>query len=45
MNKTELIAVAAENAGMSKKDAVKQTAKDLKLPKNEVYDLALKMEE
>jgi len=31
--------------GMSKKDAVKQTAKDLKLPKNEVYDLALKMEE
>ena len=31
--------------GMSKKDAVKQTAKDLKLPKNEVYDLALKIEE
>ena len=30
--------------GMSKKDAVKQTAKDLKLPKNEVYDLALKLE-
>ena len=32
-------------SGMSKKDAVKQTAKDLKLPKNEVYDLALKLEE
>ena len=31
-------------SGMSKKDAVKQTAKDLKLPKNEVYDLALKLE-
>ena len=31
--------------GMSKKDAVKQTAKDLKLPKNEVYDLALKISE
>ena len=30
--------------GMSKKDAVTQTAKDLKLPKNEVYDLALKLE-
>ena len=30
--------------GMSKTDAVKQTAKDLKLPKNEVYDLALKLE-
>ena len=32
-------------SGMSKKDAVKQTAKDLKLPKNEVYDLALKISE
>ena len=32
-------------SGMSKKDAVKQTAKELKLPKNEVYDLALKLEE
>ena len=32
-------------SGMSKKDAVKQTAKDLKLPKNEVYDLSLKTSE
>ena len=32
-------------SGLSKKDAVKQTAKDLKLPKNEVYDLALKISE
>ena len=32
-------------SGLSKKDAVKQTAKDLKLPKNEVYDLALKIDE
>ncbi len=32
-------------SGMSKKDAVKQTAKDLKLPKNEVYDLSLKITE
>ena len=30
--------------GMSKKDAVKQTAKDLKLPKNAVYDAALTLE-
>ena len=29
-------------SGMSKKDAVKQTAKDLGLPKNVVYDIALK---
>ena len=30
--------------GLSKKDAVKQTAKDLNLPKNIVYDAALKLE-
>ena len=29
------------NSGMSRKDAIKQTAKDLGLPKNVVYDLAL----
>ena len=29
-------------SGMSRKDAIKQTAKDLGLPKNVVYDLALK---
>ena len=28
--------------GLSRKDAVKQTAKDLNLPKNVVYDAALK---
>ena len=28
--------------GMSRKDAVKQTAKELNLPKNAVYDAALK---
>ena len=31
--------------GLSRKDAIKQTAKDLGLPKNVVYDLALNMEE
>ena len=31
--------------GMSRKDAVKQTAKELDLPKNVVYDAALNMEE
>ena len=31
-------------AGMSRKDAVKQTAKDLDLPKNIVYDAALNIE-
>ena len=36
---------ALMKTGMSRKDAVKQTAKELKLPKNEVYDLALKLEE
>ena len=30
--------------GMSRKDAVKQTAKDLNLPKNAVYDAALSIE-
>jgi len=30
------------DAGLSRKDAVKQTAKDLNLPKNVVYDAALK---
>ena len=30
--------------GLSRKDAIKQTAKDLGLPKNVVYDLALNME-
>ena len=29
--------------GMSRKDAVKQTAKELDLPKNEVYDIALQL--
>ena len=32
-------------SGMSRKDAIKQTAKDLGLPKNVVYDLALNIEE
>jgi 16S rRNA (cytidine1402-2'-O)-methyltransferase len=32
-------------SGMSRKDAIKQTAKDLGLPKNVVYDLALKIPE
>ena len=31
--------------GMSRKDAVKQTAKDLNLPKNEVYNLSLQISE
>jgi len=31
--------------GLSRKDAIKQTAKDLDLPKNVVYDAALKIEE
>ena len=31
-------------SGMSRKDAIKQTAKDLSLPKNVVYDLALNLE-
>ena len=31
--------------GMSRKDAIKQTAKELNLPKNVVYDAALKIEE
>ncbi len=31
-------------AGLSRKDAIKQTAKELKLPKNVVYDAALKEE-
>jgi 16S rRNA (cytidine1402-2'-O)-methyltransferase len=29
-------------SGLSRKDAIKQTAKDLNLPKNVVYDAALK---
>ena len=32
-------------AGLSRKDAIKQTAKDLGIPKNVVYDLALKEQE
>ena len=32
-------------SGMSRKDAIKQTARDLGLPKNTVYDLALKIPE
>ncbi len=32
-------------SGMSRKDAVKQTAKDLDLPKNAVYGLALQLDE
>lgn len=31
--------------GLSRKDAIRQTAKDLGLPKNEVYDLAIKLPE
>ncbi len=31
--------------GLSRKDAIKQTAKDLNLPKNVVYDAALRIEE
>ena len=30
--------------GLSRKDAVKQTAKELDLPKNVVYDAALNLE-
>ena len=30
------------DGGLSRKDAIKQTAKDLNLPKNVVYDAALK---
>ncbi len=33
------------DSGLSRKDAIKQTAKDLGLPKNVVYDLALNIEE
>ena len=33
------------DAGMSRKDAVKQTAQELKLPKNAVYELALNIPE
>ena len=29
-------------AGLSRKDAIRQTAQELKLPKNVVYDAALK---
>ena len=32
-------------SGISRKDAIKQTAKELDLPKNVVYDAALKMDE
>ena len=32
-------------AGLSRKDAIKQTAKELDLPKNVVYDAALKIDE
>jgi len=32
-------------SGLSRKDAIKQTAKDLGIPKNAVYDLALKIPE
>ncbi len=32
-------------SGLSKKDAVKQTAKELSMPKNVVYDLALQLED
>ena len=28
--------------GLSRKDAIRQTAKDLKLPKNAVYEIATK---
>ena len=35
---------ALMSGGMSRKDAVKQTAKDLNLPKNVVYDAALSIE-
>ena len=38
-----LTALMAE--GLSKKDAVKQAAKELDLPKNVVYDIALKLSE
>ena len=31
-------------SGMSKKDAIKQTAKELDLPKNMVYDIAMQAE-
>ena len=31
--------------GLSRKDAVKQTAKELSLPKNVVYDAALALDE
>jgi hypothetical protein len=32
-------------SGMSRKDAIKQTAKELDLPKNVVYDAALAIDE
>ena len=31
------------DSGLSKKDAIKQTASELSLPKNEVYDISLKL--
>ena len=31
------------DSGLSKKDAIKQTATELSLPKNEVYDISLKL--
>ena len=37
--------LALMEEGMSRKDAVKQTAKELNLPKNVVYDAALNIDE
>lgn len=36
--------LALMQSGMSRKDAVKQTAQELKLPKNTVYEAALQIE-
>ena len=36
---------ALTQQGLSRKDAVKQTAQELKLPKNVVYEAALKLQE
>ena len=44
---TDAAARVAElmSGGMSRKDAVKQTAKELDLPKNAVYEAALAIDE
>ena len=41
----EEITDALMDTGISRKDAIKQTAKELDLPKNVVYDAALNIDE